>query len=110
MPNLVDLFSTCRRFVDLVEARNDTDRSGLVGIHLALLDLVRLAMSDLESAPVPVVLAPRTPRLTRAELAPRFRELGFYWVVLEPLRFDSGPEFGTGDAMDDLLDTYSDVH
>lgn len=110
METLVDLFTAGRRLVDLVESRDDVGGSGLVELHLALLELLRLATSELEGSEVPASLAPTGRARKRSDLAPRFRELGFYWVVLEPLDFRGKPRFGVGDALDDLLDTYTDVH
>lgn len=52
-------------------------------------------------------------RLTDNQVRPfiskSFPDLGFYWSTLNPNEMAKEPEFGTGDAIDDIVDIYKDL-
>jgi hypothetical protein len=52
-------------------------------------------------------------RITKNEARPiickNFPELGFYWSILNTNEMDNTPQYGTGDAIDDILDIYQEI-
>ncbi len=52
-------------------------------------------------------------RITSDQVRPfiskSFPDLGFYWCILNPNEMTEYPQFGTGDAKDDILDIYKDL-
>lgn len=45
----------------------------------------------------------------RPSICQSFTELGFYWGCLNPNEMEKDPSFGTGDAIDDLVDIYKEL-
>ena len=45
----------------------------------------------------------------RPIISQSFPDLGFYWCILNPNGMNEEPKYGTGDAIDDILDIYKDL-
>jgi hypothetical protein len=50
-----------------------------------------------------------TDNQVRPFISKNFSDLGFYWTTLNPNEIPNEPEFGTGDAIDDIVDIYADL-